>query len=526
MPKVTIYTQAYNPGEFLKPCIESVLNQTYTDFEWLLVDHGSTDGTSTVIDDYAEKDSRIIPIHIAVNGSVPNLFYKTIKKRGTGKYLTYLDSDDWWDLDYLEHLVPFAEENGLDLALTGAVNYFQDQGVSENLRQINEPAVMTLDEFAKDFPKVGPFIGALWANLRPMEKVLAQKGDPKDAELSKKKLVWRLDTLYMLNYADHCQKIGINEFAPYHYRKYSGSLSGKYTDTCFESNIFFYRRLEDFFQRHGVLDEKMEVYLRELYFYDMLSSVNLLESTAALSANEKLGVCAEIVTHPLTVQALPCDCAAQRRWRAYILNIVAEGFFNRQSLDLDVLQSILRLLAPDCSSVLTDRGAALFARERDLLPLLFKNNRQALMKRFLELIEKEEAPEQFDLGAMLQSVLPENSPLRAVEDVRFFKHYPELTQLVLGSGHLAALDRMTALLLEERPLESKESFLQLYLTLAALENQVSAFVFGKVRLAKCYQAQRRREDCRTALRDLEEMGAGDLPEVAALRESCEREGSP
>lgn len=40
MPKVTIYTQAYNPGEYLVPCIENVLGQMYTDFEWLLVDHG------------------------------------------------------------------------------------------------------------------------------------------------------------------------------------------------------------------------------------------------------------------------------------------------------------------------------------------------------------------------------------------------------------------------------------------------------------------------------------------------------
>ena len=60
MPKVTIYTQAYNPGEYLTQCVESVLSQTYTDFEWLLIDHGSTDNTREVIQSYAERDKRIV----------------------------------------------------------------------------------------------------------------------------------------------------------------------------------------------------------------------------------------------------------------------------------------------------------------------------------------------------------------------------------------------------------------------------------------------------------------------------------
>ena len=64
MPKVTIYTQAYNPGAYLEQCIESVLNQTYGDFEWLLIDHGSTDNTREVIHRYAERDKRIVPVCI------------------------------------------------------------------------------------------------------------------------------------------------------------------------------------------------------------------------------------------------------------------------------------------------------------------------------------------------------------------------------------------------------------------------------------------------------------------------------
>lgn len=523
MPKVTIYTQAYNPGEYLKPCIESVLGQTYTDFEWLLLNHGSTDNTQEIIERYAEKDKRIIPLHIEVNGSVPDHAYRTIQENGTGKYLTWLDSDDWWDPDYLEHLVPFAEENGLDLAMTGAVQYFQQEGVSRAFRRWDEPLLMTAEGFARNFPVIGPFAGAFWANLRRMDKVLESHYSPSNREMWGKGIVWRSDTLMMLNYVDYCQRIGIDQYAPYHYRQYGGSLSRQYTDTYFVSNLYFCQRLEEFFRKHGVWDEQMEKYVKQRFFFEMNWSLEVLRGTS-IPAEKKLRICAGMTSHPRTLEALPCHCQEQRAWREHLRDLVADALRGGEFPEADTLQELLRPLAPDCCGVITAGGAAIFLRERDLLSSLLENDRAALAKRFLELIEKEEEPERYDLGTMLRSVLPEGSPLRAVEDVRFFKRYPELTQLVMGSGYLAALDRMTALLLEERPPESEESFLQLYLTLAALENQVSAFVFGKVRLARLYQAQNREEAFRAVLQDLEEMGAGELPEVQALKKSCGREG--
>lgn len=522
MPKVTIYTQAYNPGEYLKPCIDSVLGQTFTDFEWILIDNGSTDETPAIIDYYAEKDHRIIPVHIAVNGSVPTLFYDTLQNRGTGKYLTWLDSDDWWDLDYLEHLVPFAEENGLDLALTGAVQFFQQEGISSVMRQWHEPLIMTADEFAESFPIIGPFAGAFWASLRPVEKVLEWHYAPENVEIWEKGLSWRGDTLAMLNYVDRCQRIGINQYAPYHYRRYSNSLSRQYTDTYFESNLYFCQRLEKYFRRHGVWDKAKEEFVKKRYFFEMNWSLEVLRGTH-MAEDEKLRICAGIVSHPRTMEALSCRCQEQKNWRAHLQTITADALRSGQFSNFGALREILASLAPDCRDVVTAGGAALFIRERDLLPLLFENDRRALTRRLLELIEKEDRPERYDLGPMLRSVLPESSPLRAVEDVRFFKDYPGLTQLILGSGCLAALDQMTAKLLEDVPLESEGAFLQLYLTLAALEEQPAAFVFGKLRLAKLYQSQGCGPKLRAALDDLEEMGAGELPEVQALKKSCERE---
>ena len=518
MPKVTIYTQAYNPGEYLEPCIKSVLGQTYTDFEWILIDNASTDGTPAMIDAYAEKDSRIIPIHMEQNTPILYLFYRFLREKGSGKYVTYIDSDDWWDEDYLEKLVPFAEENDLDFALTGAVQYLQKEGRSSVMRQWDEPLLLTGDGFARNFPVIGAFAGAMWASLRPMEKVLAMEGDARDIELWKQGITWRIDTLMMLNYVDHCQRIGINQYAPYHYRRFAGSLSRQYMDTYFQSNLYFCQELEAYFRRHGVWDEKTEAYTKERYFFEMNWSLEVLRDTQ-MATDEKLRICARMAAHPQTVEALSHHCQEQKNWRGHLRDIATDALSSGTFSETGVLQEILQPLAPECCDVVTAQGAGLFVRERDLLPMLFENNRQGLAKRFLELIRKEKEPERYDLGSMLRKVLPGQSLLRQVEDVRFFKNYPELTELIQGSGYLVALDRMTAPLLESAPLECEEAFLRLYITLAAVENQVPAFLFGKFRLAELCRREDRLAECRSLLAELEEMGA-EFPGMDALKDAC------
>lgn len=514
MPKVTIYTQAYNPGAYLEQCAESVLNQTYGDFEWLLIDHGSTDNTREAIQRYAERDKRIVPVYIDVNGSVPDLFFGTVRRHGTGKYLTHLDSDDWWDLDFLERLVSFAEENDLDLAMTGAVQFFEKQGISRVMRKLDAPAVMTRREFAREFPEVGPFAGALWGTLKVTEKFLPLETEPNQIAIGEKRLNWRSDTLIMLSYVDHCRRIGVNDLASYHYRIHSSTLSRAYSDSYFESNLYFYQRMEDFFRRHDVWED-LKGYLDGRYFHEMLSTLDVLKN-APLSSDEKLRVCARVVAHPLTRQVLPHDCREKTDWLVWMRKIAREALLGGQLTDLDALGAVLELLAPDCAHVVTPEGLPLFARQEELTALLLRNERAALAQRLLDLLGAEERPEDPGLASMLRNLLPEGSPLERA-DSAFLRDYREIARLALNGGYLVALDQMTELLMEKTPLKGEETFLQLYLTLAALENQPAAFLFGKLRLAELCRREGRTEESRALLAELEDMGAGALPEAAALR---------
>lgn len=92
-PKVSVIVPVYNVEKYLRRCIDSILAQTYTDFELLLVDDGSTDASGRICDEYAQKDSRIRVYHKKNGGvsSARNVGLDHIK----GEWVTFCDADDW-----------------------------------------------------------------------------------------------------------------------------------------------------------------------------------------------------------------------------------------------------------------------------------------------------------------------------------------------------------------------------------------------------------------------------------------------
>ena len=97
MPKLSVIVPVYNTEKYLRECIDSILAQTFTDFELILVNDGSTDGSGAICDEYAEKDPRIQVIHQENSGA-------TVARRSgvqiaRGEYVAFVDSDDWIDKD-------------------------------------------------------------------------------------------------------------------------------------------------------------------------------------------------------------------------------------------------------------------------------------------------------------------------------------------------------------------------------------------------------------------------------------------
>lgn len=118
-PKISVVIPVYNVESYLERCLESVVNQSLNDLQIILVDDGSPDRSAIICDNYAMKDSRIKVIHKS-NGGLASARNEGLKYV-TGKYLFFLDSDDWLELDGLEFLYNIAERYKVDFVKYRAI---------------------------------------------------------------------------------------------------------------------------------------------------------------------------------------------------------------------------------------------------------------------------------------------------------------------------------------------------------------------------------------------------------------------
>lgn len=115
MALLSIIVPVYNVEPFLEQCIESILAQSFTDFELIIVDDGSTDNSGNICDKYAETDSRISVIH-KKNGGVVSA-RKAGLAAASGKYVGYVDGDDWIDSNMYLYMIDNALKYDCDLVM-------------------------------------------------------------------------------------------------------------------------------------------------------------------------------------------------------------------------------------------------------------------------------------------------------------------------------------------------------------------------------------------------------------------------
>ena len=116
---LSVVVPVYNVKAYLNRCLNSILNQKYIPDEIICVDDGSTDGSSQILDEYAEKYNNIRVIHKANNGLVSAR--KAGLKIARGKYVTYVDSDDWIENNMYEEMLKEIELNHADLVTSGCI---------------------------------------------------------------------------------------------------------------------------------------------------------------------------------------------------------------------------------------------------------------------------------------------------------------------------------------------------------------------------------------------------------------------
>lgn len=146
MPKISVVVPVYKVEPYLRRCIDSILNQSYPEFDLILVDDGSPDNCGAICDDYAAKDNRIHVIHQKNGGlsAARNSGIDWSFANSSSQWLTFLDSDDWLHKDFLKLLLEAAEQNHADVSVCGL--FWTDRDCEDSLLETVQVVCMEPEE--------------------------------------------------------------------------------------------------------------------------------------------------------------------------------------------------------------------------------------------------------------------------------------------------------------------------------------------------------------------------------------------
>lgn len=141
MPVITVIIPVYNVEHYLERCLNSLLAQTFRDFEAILIDDGSSDGSGDICDAYLKRDGRFRVFHVD-NGGVSRARNIALRE-AHGMWVTFVDSDDWIEQDMLERLYDIAISGDYDIVMSNFI--FDRQGCTTVTR--SAPDLITKSKF-------------------------------------------------------------------------------------------------------------------------------------------------------------------------------------------------------------------------------------------------------------------------------------------------------------------------------------------------------------------------------------------
>lgn len=219
-PRVSIIVPAYNAEKTIGRCIDSIRKQTYSDYELLVMDDGSSDGTPQILDQYAAEDSRIRVVH-KENSGVSDTRNQALDL-AVGEFIQFLDADDWITPDATRLFVRTMEDNPTcDMVIADFYRV-----IGKNMAQkgdIEEEKLLTREEYADEMMKSPAdfYYGVLWNKFYRRSII-------EDYQLRMdSKLDWSEDFIFNMEYVLHTDRIYVLKAPVYYYVKTEGSLVAK-----------------------------------------------------------------------------------------------------------------------------------------------------------------------------------------------------------------------------------------------------------------------------------------------------------
>lgn len=263
---ISIIIPVYNVSQYLNECIQSVINQSYQNFECILIDDGSSDGSEIICDQWTQHDNRIRVIH------QPNQGVSKARNKGIaeaqGEYIAFIDSDDWIDSNYLNTLLRPIEESNVDLVVCGLQQHysnetFKNYSYKTGIIHIERQDTKAFTDINKKFLLFGPVIKLYKRTIIQTHNIHFPP-----------EYTYGEDLLFNYNYLEYVKVIYIIDQCLYHYRIIgNGTLSSIKRINQFEIDYAQWNILKDFFYRKNLWNDYSTSYLYHRLWWCMYDTI-------------------------------------------------------------------------------------------------------------------------------------------------------------------------------------------------------------------------------------------------------------
>lgn len=261
MCKISVIVPVYNMEEYLDQCMESILSQTMTDFECLLIDDDSTDRSLEMCNQYAKMDPRVKVVHNQHSGlgETRNVGLS----HASGEYIAFIDSDDIIDIFMLQKMYEELESNGADIVECGFEKFYEDGKKSEEVIPCDGTKELSGKELLLKFNDDNAVLHFILCNKLFRKELFAGIRFPYGKLLEDEFVVYRI--IYK------AKKVILMEDCFYKYRQRKGSIINTCSFNRVESFIEFNDQRFEFFEKthkeKAIYDTLLRVYFVTVFYY-------------------------------------------------------------------------------------------------------------------------------------------------------------------------------------------------------------------------------------------------------------------
>lgn len=411
--------------------MDSVLNQTYGEFTYYVLDNGSSDKTGDIIREYAEKDTRVVPFFNKINHKYDENpeFWLLTQKLQEDDLFCILDADDAYDLTFLQEMISFLRDNHLDIAACGTrfINSANDLLCGENRRECNR-ILSTPDSYNRYFIEVHWNLRQVWGKVYTARAAKARYEIETPEWFPK---AYGGDTVNVYECVKAGNAIGVYAKTLHSYYMSPKSVSHKWIEGREDADeVLFDKAIELLQLKCRFVSEQNLRFLYAVHYNAMKDTFQVLFDSTQ-NADQKLKICRQIMEKPLTQKTL--QAAPDIYNKTFLQELVQGMIMTAKSAGQEGIDDCAKVFAS-----ITEKYAQLVPKRilrflidempQGLQYLVMAQYQEALaeVQSYLDLKrlqkEQKELPELLNLGLNLSAIEEnEESYVKFIKRIIFWK---------------------------------------------------------------------------------------------------------